>query len=158
MTRRTPAVALATLVALSVFCTVSEVEAAPSKAELIRTWRVEGSDTLGSYTGTIRVSDASTYRVQLEADLTYTDGSKPMIDVFMITAALMIGTAGLPHVNIRFFTVKKVRDARLSAGYALLFIAILYTTAPAVAAFARYWKAAYCEEETQDELSDGKLS
>ena len=67
----------------------------------------------------------------------YTDGSRPMIDVFMITAALMVGTAGLPHVIIRFFTVKKVRDARLSAGYALLFIAILYTTAPAVAAFAR---------------------
>jgi len=64
-------------------------------------------------------------------------GSKSMIDVFFITAALMVGTAGLPHVIIRFFTVPKVSDARKSAGYALLFIAILYTTAPAVAAFAR---------------------
>jgi cation/acetate symporter len=68
----------------------------------------------------------------------YTSGQKPMIDVFCITAALMIGTAGLPHVIVRFFTVPKVRDARKSAGWALLFIAILYTTAPAVAAFARY--------------------
>ncbi len=67
----------------------------------------------------------------------YTEGSKSTIDVFCITAALMVGTAGLPHVIIRFFTVPKVSDARLSAGYALLFIAILYTTAPAVAAFAR---------------------
>ncbi|MEZ4888523.1 MAG: sodium:solute symporter family protein [Chitinophagales bacterium] len=67
----------------------------------------------------------------------YTKGSKSTIDVFCITAALMVGTAGLPHVIIRFFTVPKVSDARLSAGYALLFIAILYTTAPAVAAFAR---------------------
>jgi cation/acetate symporter len=63
---------------------------------------------------------------------------KPMIDVFAITFALMVGTAGLPHVIIRFYTVPSVRAARLSAGYALLFIAILYTTAPAVAAFARY--------------------
>ncbi|PWW81432.1 MULTISPECIES: sodium:solute symporter family protein [Prosthecochloris] len=68
----------------------------------------------------------------------YTDGSKPMIDVFFITFALMVGTAGLPHVIVRFFTVPKVRDARISAGWALLFIALLYTTAPAVAAFARY--------------------
>ncbi len=67
----------------------------------------------------------------------YTDGSKDMIDVFAITLALMIGTAGLPHVIVRFFTVPKVSDARLSAGYALLFIALLYTTAPAVGAFAR---------------------
>lgn len=77
---------------------------------------------------------------QLNTDLgfnKYTDGSKSTIDVFFITAALMAGTAGLPHVIIRFFTVPKVSDARLSAGYALLFIAILYTTAPAVAAFAR---------------------
>ena len=56
---------------------------------------------------------------------------------FAITLALMIGTAGLPHVIVRFFTVPKVSDARRSAGYALLFIAILYTTAPAVGAFAR---------------------
>ncbi len=67
----------------------------------------------------------------------YTDGSKSTIDVFFITMALMVGTAGLPHVIVRFFTTPTVRAARLSAGYALLFIAILYTTAPAVAAFAR---------------------
>ncbi len=67
----------------------------------------------------------------------YTSANKPMIDLFCVTAALMLGTAGLPHVIVRFFTVPKVRDARKSAGWALLFIAILYTTAPAVAAFAR---------------------
>jgi len=67
----------------------------------------------------------------------YTTGSKPRIDVFFITAALMVGTAGLPHVIIRFFTVPKVRDARISAGFALVFIALLYTTAPSVAGFAR---------------------
>ncbi len=67
----------------------------------------------------------------------YTNGSKSMIDVFAITLALMVGTAGLPHVIVRFFTVKKVRDARKSAGWALLLIAILYTTAPAVSVFAR---------------------
>ena len=64
-------------------------------------------------------------------------GMDNRINVFFITAALMLGTAGLPHVIVRFFTVPKVRDARISAGYALLFIAILYTTAPAVASFAR---------------------
>lgn len=67
----------------------------------------------------------------------YTSGSKSLIDVFAITLALMVGTAGLPHVIVRFFTVKKVKDARSSAGLALLFIAILYTTAPAVAVFAK---------------------
>ena len=67
----------------------------------------------------------------------YTSGMKSKIDVFAITMALMIGTAGLPHVIVRFFTVPKVSDARKSAGYALLFIALLYTTAPAVGAFAR---------------------
>ena len=67
----------------------------------------------------------------------YTDNTKPLIDIFAITLALMVGTAGLPHVIVRFFTVKKVADARKSAGIALLLIAILYTTAPAVAAFAR---------------------
>lgn len=67
----------------------------------------------------------------------YTQGSKSTLDVFMITAALMVGTAGLPHVIVRFFTVKKVSDARKSAGWALLFIALLYTTAPAIAVFAR---------------------
>ena len=67
----------------------------------------------------------------------YTDFSKSKIDIFCITAALMIGTAGLPHVIVRFFTVPRVRDARTSAGWALLFIAILYLTAPAVSSFAR---------------------
>ena len=77
---------------------------------------------------------------QLHRDLgfhEYTSGSKSKLDVFFITAALMVGTAGLPHVIVRFFTVKKVSDARKSAGWALLFIAILYTTAPAIAVFAR---------------------
>lgn len=67
----------------------------------------------------------------------YTSGNKSMIDVFAITGALMLGTAGLPHVIVRFFTVKKVSDARKSGLYALIFIAILYTTAPAIAVFAR---------------------
>ncbi len=67
----------------------------------------------------------------------YTDGSKSVTDVFAITLALMVGTAGLPHVIVRFFTVKRVKDARKSAGYALLLIAILYTAAPAVAVFAK---------------------
>lgn len=67
----------------------------------------------------------------------YTSGNKPRIDLFCVTAALMFGTAGLPHVIVRFFTVPKVADARKSAGWALLFIALLYTTAPAVAAFVR---------------------
>ncbi len=67
----------------------------------------------------------------------YTDGSKSMVDVIAITFALMVGTAGLPHVIVRFFTVKKVSDARKSAGLALLFIAILYTAAPAISVFSR---------------------
>jgi len=67
----------------------------------------------------------------------YTQNSKSVIDIFCITAALMFGTAGLPHVIVRFFTVPTVADARKSAGYALIFIALLYTTAPAVSAFAR---------------------
>ena len=78
---------------------------------------------------------------QLSVDLgfeKYTDINRTtLINVFFITAALMFGTAGLPHVIVRFFTVPKVRDARISAGWALLFISILYTTAPAVAAFAK---------------------
>lgn len=77
----------------------------------------------------------------LSADLGFDEytkaGMNDRVNVFFITAALMLGTAGLPHVIVRFFTVPKVKDARISAGYALLFIAILYTTAPAVAAFAR---------------------
>jgi cation/acetate symporter len=68
----------------------------------------------------------------------YTDGSKSLLDIAFITAALMVGTAGLPHVIVRFFTVPRVKDARKSAGYALIFIAILYTTAPAIGAFGIY--------------------
>lgn len=68
----------------------------------------------------------------------YTSGRKGTMDMFAITLALMVGTAGLPHVIVRFFTVPRVKDARLSAGYALIFIAILYTTAPAIAAFGIY--------------------
>ena len=67
----------------------------------------------------------------------YTSGVRPKIDVFFIVFALMVGTAGLPHVIIRFFTVPKIKDARASAGWALVFIVLLYTAAPAVAAFAR---------------------
>jgi cation/acetate symporter len=67
----------------------------------------------------------------------YTSGTKSTVDVFFITAALMLGTAGLPHVVVRFFTVPRVKDARTSAGWALLFIALLYTTAPAVGSMAR---------------------
>ena len=67
----------------------------------------------------------------------YTQRNRSLLDLGMITGALMVGTAGLPHVIVRFFTVSKVSDARKSAGYALLFIAFLYTTAPAVATFAR---------------------
>ena len=67
----------------------------------------------------------------------YTKGSKSVIDIFCITMALMVGTAGLPHVIVRFFTVKKVKDARKSVGLALLFITILYTTAPAVSVFSK---------------------
>ncbi len=80
---------------------------------------------------------------QIQVDLGFTEytqpfQSKPMIDILAITIALMVGTAGLPHVIIRFYTVPDVRSARYSAGWALLFIALLYTAAPAVAAFARY--------------------
>ena len=67
----------------------------------------------------------------------YTEGTKSLVDIFAITLALMVGTAGLPHVIVRFFTVKRVKDARKSAGIALFLIVILYSTAPAVAAFAR---------------------
>ena len=78
---------------------------------------------------------------QLTVDLGFDQYTKVNVDntinMFFITAALMFGTAGLPHVIVRFFTVPRVKDARISAGWALLFIAILYTTAPAVAAFAR---------------------
>ena len=82
----------------------------------------------------------------------YTTGSKSKLDIFFITAALMIGTAGLPHVIVRFFTVKKVSDARKSAGWALLFIAILYTTAPAIAVFARTNLIETVSEKKYDEM------
>lgn len=82
----------------------------------------------------------------------YTSGMKSKIDVFFITAALMVGTAGLPHVIVRFFTVKKVSDARKSAGWALLFIAILYTTAPAIAVFARINMIETVSNKKYDEL------
>jgi cation/acetate symporter len=82
----------------------------------------------------------------------YTDGRKATIDVLFITAALMVGTAGLPHVIIRFFTVPKVRDARRSVGWALVFIAILYTTAPAVAVFARTNLLETVSEQPYDEM------
>ncbi|MGM0906060.1 MAG: sodium:solute symporter family protein [Pseudomonadota bacterium] len=67
----------------------------------------------------------------------YTEGMRSKVDVFFITAALMVGTAGLPHVIVRFFTVPKVRDARRSAFWALTFISVVYLTAPAIAAFAK---------------------
>ncbi|ELR67095.1 Acetate permease ActP (cation/acetate symporter) [Photobacterium marinum] len=93
-----------------------------------------GSTISGSETYVLDKLDGLTTELGFTA---YTDGSKSMVDVFFICAALMVGTAGLPHVIIRFFTVPRVRDARISAGWALLFISMLYTTAPAVAAFAR---------------------
>ena len=94
--------------------------------------------------GSELADDSGTYLLDkldgLSTDLgfaEYTEGSKSLMDVFAITLALMVGTAGLPHVIVRFFTVKRVKDARKSAGIALLLIVILYSTAPAVAAFAR---------------------
>ena len=91
-----------------------------------------------------QISGTSTYLLdrldQISEELgftAYTENLKTNIDIFFITAALMFGTAGLPHVIVRFFTVPKVSDARKSAGYALIFIALLYTTAPAVSAFAK---------------------
>ena len=82
----------------------------------------------------------------------YTAGSKSTMDIFAITLALMVGTAGLPHVIVRFFTVPKVKDARVSAGWALLFIAILYTTVPAVAVFARTNLIETVSEKKYDEM------
>ena len=79
----------------------------------------------------------------IQVELGFTEYTQPFqtksfLDVFCITFALMTGTAGLPHIIVRFYTVPSVRAARYSAGWALLFIALLYTTAPAIAAFARY--------------------
>ena len=82
----------------------------------------------------------------------YTSGTKSILDVFCITMALMVGTAGLPHVIVRFFTVKKVSDARKSAGWALLFIAILYTTAPAIAVFSRTNLIETVSDQPYDEM------
>jgi cation/acetate symporter len=84
----------------------------------------------------------------------YTSGRKEMVDMLAITLALMVGTAGLPHVIVRFFTVPRVKDARLSAGYALAFIAILYTTAPAVAAFGIYNAIDTVAEKPVDKLPE----
>jgi len=94
-----------------------------------------GSDIAGTGVGLIEKLDDIVVSLGFNQ---YTSGAKSKIDIFCITLALMAGTAGLPHVIVRFFTVPKVKDARISAGYALLFIAILYTTAPAVGAMARY--------------------
>ncbi len=94
-----------------------------------------GSEVIGSGTALLDKLDDIVMSLGFNQ---YTSGTKSKIDVFCITLALMVGTAGLPHVIVRFFTVPKVRDARKSAGYALLFIAILYTTAPAVGSMARY--------------------
>lgn len=94
--------------------------------------------------GSELTAEKGTYLLQkldgLSADLgfaAYTAGQRGTIDVFFMTLALMVGTAGLPHIIVRFYTVPNVRNARSSAGWALLFIAILYTSAPALAAFAR---------------------
>jgi cation/acetate symporter len=104
------------------------------------------------------VSDGTYLLDKLDGVLTelgfeaYTSGRKGMVDIFMITLALMVGTAGLPHVIVRFFTVPRVKDARLSAGYALVFISILYTTAPAVAAFGIYNAIETVSEKKIDNL------
>ena len=91
-------------------------------------------DVKGTTTGLLDKLDGLSAELGFAA---YTAGSKPPLDVFAITMALMVGTAGLPHVIVRFYTVRKVSDARKSAFWALLFIALLYTTAPAVSVFAR---------------------
>ncbi len=93
-------------------------------------------DTLNDGSGTFLLDRLDGLSTELGFN-EYTEGSKSLVDIFAITLALMVGTAGLPHVIVRFFTVKKVKDARKSAGLALLLIAILYTTAPAVAVFAK---------------------
>lgn len=84
----------------------------------------------------------------------YTSGTKSMRDIFFITVALMVGTAGLPHVIVRFFTVPKVKDARISVGYALIFIAILYTTAPAIAVFSRTNLITTVNEQPYDQMPE----
>ena len=84
----------------------------------------------------------------------YTSGTKSVADIFCITLALMVGTAGLPHVIVRFFTVKKVRDARKSVGLALLFITILYTTAPAVSVFSKLNLIETVSEKNYESMPD----
>ena len=93
-------------------------------------------DAAGNNSGVYLLEKLNNVSVEL-GFAPYTDGSKSMIDVFCITGALMVGTAGLPHVIVRFFTVPKVKDARITAGWSLVFIAIMYTTVPALAAFSR---------------------
>ncbi|WP_428407498.1 sodium:solute symporter family protein [Hyphococcus sp.] len=93
-----------------------------------------GADVAGESVSVLEKLDGALLDLGFSA---FTAGTKSTIDIFAITLALMVGTAGLPHVIVRFFTVPHVADARMSAGYALVFIAILYTTAPAVGAFAR---------------------
>ena len=108
-------------------------------------------DTLANEPGTYMLDKLDGLSQELGFSA-YTEGSKDMIDVFAITLALMVGTAGLPHVIVRFFTVKRVRDARKSAGYALLFIGILYVTAPAVASFAKLNMMQTVSEKPYEEL------
>lgn len=107
--------------------------------------------TLADGSGTYLLEKLNQLHVEL-GFAEYTSGTKSTIDVLAITLALMVGTAGLPHVIVRFFTVPKVRDARKSVGYALLFIAILYTTAPAIAAFAKVNLIETVSEEEYTEM------
>lgn len=93
-------------------------------------------DAAGNNTGVYLLEKLNNLSAEL-GFAPYTDGSKSMIDVFCITGALMVGTAGLPHIIVRFFTVPKVKDARVTAGWSLVFITIMYTTVPALAAFSR---------------------
>ncbi|MCY4561244.1 MAG: cation acetate symporter [Flavobacteriaceae bacterium] len=109
---------------------------------------------LGSKTtdGTFLLEKLNQLTVDLGFDQYTKVNKQNLVNMFFITAGLMFGTAGLPHVIVRFFTVPKVRDARVSAGWALLFIAILYTTAPAVAAFARTNIINTVSEKSYDDL------
>ncbi|MBN2872789.1 MAG: cation acetate symporter, partial [Halothiobacillaceae bacterium] len=84
-------------------------------------------------------------------------GTPDLMNTFLLTLALMIGTAGLPHVLVRFFTVPRVRDARKSAGWTLLFIAILYTTAPAVGAMAIWNTLKTVQDTDQIGAAEGNL-
>lgn len=104
--------------------------------------------------GTYLLEKLNLLHKDLGFDAYTTMGMDDRVNVFFITAALMFGTAGLPHVIVRFFTVPKVKDARISAGYALLFIALLYTTAPAVAAFARTNLIQTVSEQPYEEMPE----